>query len=100
MLTVCHVATYDILAVAAMYATIRADIKSQVDPPPFRLMQKTLIDYFIIVALELAIELDIPLQFHTGFGDTDMQLEWGNPTLLKPLLDMPQFQRAKIVLVQ
>ncbi|ETV74883.1 hypothetical protein, variant 4 [Aphanomyces astaci] len=91
--------TYDIAAVAAVYATIRADIKAQVDPPPFRLMQKTLIDYLIIVALELALELDIPLQFHTGFGDTDMQLEWGNPTLLKPLLDMPQFQRAKIVLL-
>eukprot|EP01104_Vermistella_antarctica_P010506 TRINITY_DN2810_c0_g1_i1.p1 TRINITY_DN2810_c0_g1~~TRINITY_DN2810_c0_g1_i1.p1 ORF type:complete len:581 (-),score=86.18 TRINITY_DN2810_c0_g1_i1:1147-2889(-) len=40
---------------------------------------------------------DIPIQFHTGLGDRDMELPLANPTLLRPLLE--RHPHVKVVLL-
>jgi predicted TIM-barrel fold metal-dependent hydrolase len=66
---------------------------------PVRLADKPLIDFLLGHALELAARHEIPVQFHTGFGDPDLDLRTANPLGLRPLLEEPRFRRAPIVLL-
>ncbi|CAK4696923.1 hypothetical protein LEN26_014190 [Aphanomyces euteiches] len=99
--------TTDFATVEKAYAALREEVRGRIAKSPttqFRETKKTpvekiVIDYLVVLALEMAIEYDIPLQFHTGFGDTDMQLSDGNPTHLKAILDLEKFRKAKIVLL-
>src|SRR5262249_5739410 len=40
-----------------------------------------------------------PVQFHTGFGDTDVNLLQANPLLLRPLLETRRFASVPFVLL-
>jgi predicted TIM-barrel fold metal-dependent hydrolase len=66
---------------------------------PVRLVEKTLIDYLLVHALRVASRREIPVQFHTGFGDLDLDLRLANPLHLRPLLEEKQWHRAPIVLL-
>ena len=50
------------------------------DPP--RLAQETLHRFFVWCG----VDLGLPVQFHVGYGDSDVDLHRGNPLLLTPLL--------------
>jgi hypothetical protein len=50
-------------------------------------------------AAELAAARQVPLQFHTGFGDEDVDLPLADPTLLRPLLRGPRTQDCPVVLL-
>jgi predicted TIM-barrel fold metal-dependent hydrolase len=52
-----------------------------------RLASKPLCDYLIWVAVELAAKQELPLQFHTGFGDSDADLRTVNPLHLRTLIE-------------
>ena len=43
--------------------------------------------YLVHRALEIAHEQQLPVQFHTGFGDPNLSLEGSNPLLLRPLIE-------------
>ncbi|CAN8076430.1 unnamed protein product [Agarophyton chilense] len=62
-----------------------------------RLRNKEIIGRVLQMALEVADQHDIPIQFHCGFGDTDLRLEKANPLLLKPMLE--SFPSVKVVLL-
>lgn len=64
-----------------------------------RLVDKALIDFLIVHALEVASRREIPIQFHTGFGDPELDLRLANPLHLRPLLEERQWRRAPIVLL-
>jgi len=64
-----------------------------------RLMAKVLLDYCVAVALEEARRLELPVQFHTGFGDSDIDLLTANPALLRPILADPRYAGVPIVLL-
>jgi hypothetical protein len=64
-----------------------------------RLTAKPLLDYCVGLALEEAKRLELPLQFHTGFGDPDIDLLTANPALLRPLIDDPAYATVPIVLL-
>ena len=64
-----------------------------------RLTEKALIDYLLVHALRVASRREIPVQFHTGFGDPDLDLRLANPLHLRPLLEEKQWHRAPIVLL-
>ena len=66
---------------------------------PVRLTEKALIDYLLVHALRVASRREIPVQFHTGFGDPDLDLRLANPLHLRPLLEEKQWHRAPIVLL-
>jgi uncharacterized protein len=50
-------------------------------------------------AAELAAARQVPLQFHTGFGDADLDLPLADPSLLRPLLRDPRTEDCPVVLL-
>jgi predicted TIM-barrel fold metal-dependent hydrolase len=64
-----------------------------------RLASKPLCDYLVLVALEIANRQGMPMQFHTGFGDTDVDLIKANPLYLRPLLESGKFRDVRFVLL-
>jgi hypothetical protein len=59
---------------------------SSVGPAPVRLADETLLRFGIWTGARLARERGLPLQFHVGWGDADLDLHRTNPTLLTPLI--------------
>ncbi len=64
-----------------------------------RLTDKALLDYLIWVALAEAATLQLPVQFHCGFGDTDLDLREANPLHLRAILETSSLAGAPIVLL-
>jgi hypothetical protein len=51
-----------------------------------RVSASPLYSYLVGIALEVASAKGLPVQFHTGFGDPDLDLALSNPLLLRPLI--------------
>ena len=64
-----------------------------------RLAAKSLNDYLLLRALEIAERQTLPVQLHTGFGDADLDLLGANPLLLRPLLESAAYRRVPFVLL-
>lgn len=64
-----------------------------------RLTSKPLIDWVIWQAMEQAATQAVPIQFHTGYGDPDLDLRLANPLYLRPLFEEPDFTAVPIVLL-
>jgi predicted TIM-barrel fold metal-dependent hydrolase len=64
-----------------------------------RLTQKPLLDYLLHVAFASASEQRLPLQFHTGYGDSDTDLRLGNPLHLRAMLEKRAYWDMPIVLL-
>jgi len=60
---------------------------------------KQLRDFLIVRALELSIDLDIPVQIHTGVGDHQIVLDQCDPALLYGLLSDDKIRHATVTLV-
>jgi uncharacterized protein len=74
-------------------------IKEAFPNQSIRLTNKPLIDFLLCQALAIANQYQLPVQFHTGFGDPDLDLRLANPLHLRPLLEDPGFRQAPIVLL-
>jgi uncharacterized protein len=66
---------------------------------PTRLRGKALRDLLCRQALGWAAELNLPVQFHTGFGDSEIRLSEANPLGLEELLSTPEGAAATVVLI-
>ena len=66
---------------------------------PCRLADKVLLDFLVTQALEVAARHRLPVQFHTGFGDPDLDLRLANPLHLHPRLEDRRYRNAPIVLL-
>jgi len=64
-----------------------------------RLTDKPLLDTLFGVTLDIAIEMNRPVQVHAGWGDSDIDLPLANPVLLRPILEDPRWPRARIVVL-
>lgn len=64
-----------------------------------RLVHKPLLDYLLLIALQHAAEQEIPIQFHTGYGDSSTDMRLGNPLHLRSILQHPDFRNVPIVLL-
>jgi hypothetical protein len=60
---------------------------------------KQLRDFLTVRALELSIELDVPMQIHTGVGDYQILLDQCDPGLLFGLLTDEKLRHATVALV-
>lgn len=49
--------------------------------------------------IHAALTLQLPLQFHVGFGDRDLDLNHANPLLLTPFLRTPEAAQSSIMLL-
>jgi uncharacterized protein len=65
----------------------------------FRLTSKSLIDHFVFRALRFAAQHSMPMQFHTGYGDPDLDLRLANPLHLRALFEDHAFATVPIVLL-
>ncbi len=64
-----------------------------------RIVHKPLIDYLLHIAFKEAAEQELPLQFHTGYGDSDTDMLLGNPLHLRNVLERKEYQTMKVVLL-
>ena len=64
-----------------------------------RLSQPALISAVVHIAFEAARTLGLPIQAHTGFGDSDLALSKSNPCLLAPLLESEESADVPVVLL-
>ena len=81
-------------AVEAAFAEIR---RAVVPGRPPRLAAKPLVDAMLWVALGVAAETGTPVQFHTGYGDPDLDLRLASPLHLRPLLEAPELRGLRVV---
>jgi uncharacterized protein len=63
-----------------------------------RIESKPLLDFLIVMAVEQAARQHVPIQFHTGLGDPDLDLTLVDPAALR-LLYAERYRDAPIVLL-
>ena len=64
-----------------------------------RLADKPLNDYLLLRALEVAEKQALPLQFHTGLGDNDLDMLYANPLHMRPLFESSRYKNVPFVLL-
>jgi predicted TIM-barrel fold metal-dependent hydrolase len=77
---------------AAGFDLIRKSSPVRLDHPP-------LVHYVVHQALTAAARQGLPLQFHTGFGDPDLDLRLANPLHLRPLLEDHRWPDVPVVIL-
>jgi hypothetical protein len=65
----------------------------------WRVQQKPLLDYLLHIAFRHASQQRLPVQFHTGYGDSDTNMLLGNPLHLRNILERYDYQGMSIVLL-
>jgi uncharacterized protein len=63
-----------------------------------RIDSKALLDHLVVIAVEEAARQNVPIQFHTGLGDPDLDLTLVDPAALRFLFS-DRFRAAPIVLL-
>lgn len=91
-------------ALASAYSKLQSFTPSKPEPfvplgPRIRIGDKPTIDYLVLHGCQIALKHDLPIQFHTGHGDQDMNLLLSNPAHLQPLLQDSRFEDLKLVLL-
>lgn len=64
-----------------------------------RIAHKALIDYLLHIAFKSAAEQEVPVQFHTGYGDGDTNMLLGNPLHLRAVLERRDYETMQVVLL-
>jgi predicted TIM-barrel fold metal-dependent hydrolase len=64
---------------------------------PPRLAAKPLVDAMLWAVLPVAAATRTPVQFHTGFGDPDLDLRLANPLHLRPLFEAESLRGLDVV---
>jgi hypothetical protein len=64
-----------------------------------RLEDKPLNDYLLLCALEVAEKQVLPVQFHTGLGDNDLDMLYANPLHMRPLFESNKYKHVPFVLL-
>eukprot|EP00667_Euglena_gracilis_P004000 EG_transcript_4015 len=77
----------------------REGLQATLQVNPRRVAHKGLVDFLVVTALRVAMQRGLPLQLHTGFGDTDLDLRLANPLHLRSLLEHPDFRPCRLVLL-
>lgn len=79
----------------AAYRSTEADVSEL----PVARRAKALRDHLLRRTLAQCADLGLPIQFHTGFGDSEIRLADAHPILLDDLLRTPEGAAAKVVLI-
>jgi len=81
---------------ARVFAAVKARSRSD---GFVRLADKPLNDHLVLLALAVAEQQRLPVQFHTGFGDADLDLLWANPLHMRPLFESGRYPHVPFVLL-
>jgi len=90
-----HVAEVSADDAAAAFASVR---EAGLRASRLRIESKPLLDHLVVIAAEEAARQGVPIQFHTGLGDPDLDLTLVDPAALR-LLFSERFRAAPIVLL-
>jgi hypothetical protein len=69
------------------------------DSVPTKRRGKALRDLILRTVLARCADLNVPIQIHTGIGDSDLRLRDSDPLHLEDLLDTPEGTAATVVLI-
>jgi uncharacterized protein len=64
-----------------------------------RLAHKPLLDTLLHVTFEEAARQELPIQFHTGYGDADADMLLANPLHLRAVLEQREYRAMPVVLL-
>ena len=81
---------------AASFAVARG---MAVQDGKLRIAHMPLLDYLLHIAFRKAAEQGLPVQFHTGYGDSDTDMRLGNPLHLRDVLERSNYQTMQVVLL-
>jgi len=90
-----HVAEVERADAAAAFATVHEQARRD---GRLRIESKALLDHLIVIAVGESARQRVPIQFHTGLGDPDLDLTLVDPAALR-LLFSDRFRAAPIVLL-
>ncbi len=90
-----HVEVVDRATAAAAFMEVREAARRD---GRLRIASKPLLDHLVVIAVEEAARQGVPIQFHTGLGDPDLDLTQVDPAALR-LLFSDRFRAAPIVLL-
>jgi uncharacterized protein len=90
-----HVADVPAAQAADAFGAVR---RAAMRAGTLRIESKPLLDHLIVIAVEEAARQNVPIQFHTGLGDPDLDLTLVDPAALR-LLFSDRFRAAPIVLL-
>lgn len=80
----------------AIFAEVKETARSE---GKVRLAHKPLNDYLLLTALAIAEQQALPVQFHTGFGDNDLDMRLANPFHLRYLFECGKYKNVQFVLL-
>jgi hypothetical protein len=88
--------TWDIDDIEEAFAVARREVQER---GLVRLVHKPLLDTLLHVTFAEAALQQLPVQFHTGYGDTDADMLLANPLNLRAVLERREYRAMPIVLL-
>jgi uncharacterized protein len=76
-----------------------SELKGQANTGILKIVNKPLLDEALWVALEVAAQTNKPIQFHTGYGDPDLNLRLANPLHLRSIFETLSLKHVNIVML-
>jgi uncharacterized protein len=80
----------------AAFLDLQRDLEPGKTP---RINNKSLLDEMLWTALRIARDTSLPMQFHTGYGDPDLDLRLANPLHLRPIFESSDLVGLKVVML-
>jgi predicted TIM-barrel fold metal-dependent hydrolase len=80
----------------AAFAAARSEVSEK---GALWLAHKPLLDTLLHITFTEAARQEMPVQFHTGYGDTDADLRLANPLHLRAVLETPRYRGMRVVLL-
>jgi len=87
---------HNLVEIERAYTELR---RSMTRGQPPRIASKPLLDAMLWMALKVARETDKPVQFHTGYGDPDLDMRLASPLHLRAVFEAPELKGVKVVLL-
>jgi hypothetical protein len=88
--------TWDIDDIEEAFAMARREVQEW---GSIRLAHKPLLDTLLHVTFAEAARQQLPVQFHTGYGDTDADMLLANPLHLRAVLERREYRAMPVVLL-
>lgn len=88
--------TWSIDDVEEVFAAVRQEVQEK---DSIRLAHKPLLDTLLHVTFEEAAQQELPIQFHTGYGDADADMLLANPLQLRAVLERREYRAMPVVLL-
>ncbi|HCI78491.1 MAG TPA: amidohydrolase [Ktedonobacter sp.] len=82
--------------VLASFAEARREVEAK---GSVRLAHKPLLDTLLFTVFDAAAMQELPIQFHTGYGDADADMLLANPLHLRTVFETPSYRSMPIVLL-